>query len=297
MKISTIVAATDFSEGADLAARRAATLASRDRTPLELLHIVSAEGLESLRDWVRDPPDAAERLVAGAQRLLDESAGALAGITGAKVTPRLVVGNVLDGIRAACGPESLLVVGAHGASTLGDVLLGTTAERLVRDCAGPVLVVRQPPREPYRNVIVGVDLQQDCPDLLSRAVRFAGDARITAVHAYEVPFESMLQRAGIQAAAVEGHRAGALNEALARIGELSEAASGDPNWVLPLVERGDPARLIVEHGRAVDADLLVVARRSRSLFETFLIGSVARRVVAEADRDVLVMPAPGASAA
>jgi nucleotide-binding universal stress UspA family protein len=285
---SKIVAATDFSPSAERASARAAMVASAHGAPLGLVHVVSASGLASLRAWIRDPADLPERLVSDAATCLQAAAKAL----GRGVRSRLIQGEVVEQLRAATSPEVLVVVGAHGAGTLGDLLIGSTAERLVSECAGPVLVVRDDPRGPYSRALAGMDLEAGCPGLLAQLAAFAPDARITALHAYEVPFESTLTRAGVAPAEVSRLRADAVSRAHEAIRRSSEAATGDADRVLPLVDRGDPARLLVEHGRATGAELLAVARRSRPWVHAMLIGSVARRVVAEADRDVLVLRGP-----
>jgi pyruvate/2-oxoglutarate dehydrogenase complex dihydrolipoamide acyltransferase (E2) component len=51
----------------------------------------------------------------------------------------------------------LLVLGARGTSFMRHLMLGSTAERLVRKSNRPLLVVRQPPHERYRRVIVALD--------------------------------------------------------------------------------------------------------------------------------------------
>ena len=144
----------------------------------------------------------------------------------------------------------------------------------------------------YRNVIVGLDLESRDPQLLADVLRLLPGARITAFHAYDVPFEGTLQRAGVGMEEINRQRGEAIARALEQIREVTEAAGAAADRVVPLVERGDPARLIVDRARAIDADLIVVAPRRRSRVHALLRGSVARRVAAEADRDVLVLHPP-----
>src|SRR5690242_19745669 len=138
--LHAIIVATDFSESAARAARRGALIADEHGLPVELLHVVSAPGLERVRAWFKDRSGLAERVAADAQQSLDATAAALAA-PGRSVTTRLVVGDVHDELTAESAPGVLLVVGARGESTLGDLIFGSTAERVVRDSAGPVLVV------------------------------------------------------------------------------------------------------------------------------------------------------------
>ena len=286
--LRTIVVATDFSEGAERATRRAALIARERGLPLELLHVVSAPALERVRAWFKDRADLVDRLTAEACQTLDAAAAALA-TPQTPVHKRLVEGDVAAEIEAASAAEVLLVMGARGESALGDMFFGSTAEKVVREAEGPVLVVRAEPREAYRNVLVGVDLETSCGALLRDAAILLPKARLTALHAYQVPFEGALRRAGVREEELERQRGLALRQTLDAITALGRQAARD---VLAAGERGDPARLLVQHATRIDADLIAVARRSRSPLQALLIGSVARRVVAESDRDVLVLRGP-----
>lgn len=52
---------------------------------------------------------------------------------------------------------------------------------------------------------------------------------------------------------------------------------------------GDPAEVLMEVAREVDADLLIVGRRGSNFVARTLLGSVAQRVVQHARCDVLVV--------
>jgi nucleotide-binding universal stress UspA family protein len=286
MNLDTIVAATDFSDDAGHAVRRAARLAARHGARLELLHVVDRVGLDAVRAWVREPADLAERLVEDARRLLGRCA---AGV-GAAASPRVAVGGVLEEILSSCGAAGLLAIGAHGVNPLRDAIVGTSAARLVGRCRTPILVVRQPANDDYRNVLVAVDLQPGSEPVFAAAARLAPDAQPSALHAYEVPFEGMLQRAGVEQAYVDRHREDAFRRAFEDIRRLSAATGGDAERFLPVVARGDAARLTLERAHAIGADLIVMGKRRRSAMEALALGSVTRHVLANAKADVLVLP-------
>jgi nucleotide-binding universal stress UspA family protein len=280
-----IVAATDFSDDAGYAVRRAALLASQHSLALELLHVVDRAALDAVREWVRGPADLADRLVEDARSALARAATGL----GTPASARVAVGDVRDEILANCERAALLVVGAHGLSPLRDAMLGTTAERLAGRCGAPILVVRKPAPQPYRKVVVAVDLLPGSENVVEAASRFAPGSRMAAVHAYEVPFEGALQRAGVSAADIDQHRAEAHRAAVGAIERMSAAAAGDAFALLPAVARGDAARLILDERVSLGADLVVIGKRRRSAVETLLLGSVTRHVIADADCDVLVV--------
>jgi nucleotide-binding universal stress UspA family protein len=284
-----IVAATDFSPDAGYAVSRAALLASRHRASLELLHVVSKSSLDALREWVRAPADFAERMVHDVRRLLEESAADIVRSTGIAAAARVETGDVVDVVLAHCDRADLLAVGAHGLNPLRDAILGTTVERLVGRCRRPILVARRLPAE-YRNVLVPVDLLAGSANALASAAGIAPEARITVIHAYEVPFEGALARAGVSAAEIDAHRAEAFQKALDAIGKLAESAGGAAGRFLPMVERGHAARLVIDRERSLGADLIVIEKRARSPVEAMLLGSVTRHILADAGCDVLVLP-------
>ena len=283
--VKRIIAATDFSSDADNGVRRAAMLAAQHGAELELLHVVSRSSLDAVRAWVREPADIAERLVDDARRLLEQCAAGL----GRPAATHVAVGEVLDEILSGCPAGSTLVLGARGLNPLRDAILGTTAERLLGRGSLPVLIVRNAAQQGYRRLLAAVDLLPGSENVLARAAGFAPGAKMAAVHAYDVVFEGALHRAGVAQGVIDGHRAEAFHNALEAIRRLSEAATGDPTLFLPIAERGHAARLILEHERTLDADLVVIGKRRRSALESVLLGSVTRHVLADAKADVLVV--------
>ena len=287
-ELTSILAVTDFSDGATHAACRAARLAADHGAKLALLHVLSRPDLETLRDLFGSAADAELALVADARHQLDELAQQLKARTGIAATSRLVVGRVIDEIVAAGLAADMLVLGAHGASGLRELLFGTTAERLLRKTALPMLVVKRSSESAYRRVLVPVDFSAHSDIALALARRVAPSAEISVVHAFDVPFENRLRMAGVAERDIRVHRERAHQQALIRIDALFQRAGGPIHRGASVVERDDPRRLIVATEQAHDADLIIISRQGQSVVEEFLIGSVARRVIADATCDVLV---------
>ena len=280
MALARIVCATDFSTDAARAARRAAILAREHAAALQLLHVVSRPRLDALRRWVRRPAGLPERLVEAAHEKMQQGAG----------EGRVVIGDVVSSIARAAAGVDLLVLGARGVNPLKDVVLGTTAERLIGSCAGPILVVRTAPQGAYRRVLAAVDLEPGSEAALDAALLLAPDATARAVHVYEVPFEGMLQRAGVSRDELKQHRLRAHRAATARIAALSRAACGDPHRFVGITQQGPAAAGIVHAQQKTGADLLVLLKRARSPAEKLVLGSVTRHVLPDVRCDVLLVP-------
>lgn len=196
--------------------------------------------------------------------------------------------DALPEIAAAAMRADLVVLGARRRNLLRELVLGTPAERVVRTSRRPVLVVKQAPTAAYRRVLVPVDLEAGSQAALQLAARLAPTAALHLFHALTAPLEGSLRRAGASAAVLQQHRNAAREASRGQLWNL--AASVAPTQLRVSVEHGAPAWATLERARAVGADLIVVGKASRFALADFLLGNLARRLLAEATADVLVLP-------
>ena len=144
-EIRSILAPTDFSAHSERALRYACGLAERLGSELHLVHILSdvlPTGPDPLLMPVMPPEyyeENEERARETLGRLLDPAWG----------SPRSVVtavrwGSPVETIVAYAEDlrVDLLVIATHGRTGLSHVLLGSVAERIVREAPCPVLTVR-----------------------------------------------------------------------------------------------------------------------------------------------------------
>ena len=289
--VQRFVAATDFSGHANWAAQRAALLAAQHGAQLELLHVVAEGPLDALRKLLHAKAKGVANLVDGVRHALKDAAAALAKATGASVAARVEIGEVLDVITQQSGAADLLVLGARGTSPLRDAILGTTAERLLGKCSRPMLIVKRRPARRYERVLVALDFSRASENALRATLRLVPQAMLIAVHAYDVPFEGKLSLAGVDQDVIDGYRYRAAEKAIADIHALSERTARGRKAVVPKVGRGYPPHLILGQEKARRADLIALGKQRRRLVQEFLLGSVARHVLADSRSDVLIGPA------
>jgi CPA2 family monovalent cation:H+ antiporter-2 len=149
-----------------------------------------------------------------------------------------------------------------------------------------------PPERAYSKVLVALDLLPGSEEAMAAALEFAGTATLVAAHAFDVPFEGMLARAGVATPVIDEHRLRAHQAAFEKIAALSRAVSGDASRFLALAERGHPAKVLVEQQGKTGADLVVLRKRARSLVEAIVLGSVTRHVLTDVASDVLLLAEP-----
>lgn len=288
-----ILAATDFSALARHAAERAAHLAHETETPLTLMHVLPGGALEQLREWLGAGHPLEQQLHEEADRHLGALAAELQTHGPATVSPVLSTGSPLVEIGRQCEDQdvSLLVVGARGSGFLRQLVLGSTSERLLRRTRRPMLIVRHRPHDAYRHVLVALDFSPWSAHAIELARQVAPGARLLLFNAYQVPFESKLRYAGVDAATIEHYRHQARADALQRVLSLADSTGLKAGEWAPCIVEGDPSQRLIEQEQEQDCDLVVLGKHGRSVTEDMLLGSVSKHVLAEGSTDVLVSTA------
>lgn len=294
MNLRTIVAATDLSAASRHAADRAGSLAAGHGARLTLAHALAASALDDLRRWIGQDADVGAALQAEAGAALHALAVELQQRHGIEAAERVSCGHPVQEIARLADEldADLLVTGTRGAGFFRGVVVGSTAERIAKRSARPVLMVRQSVHEQYRRLLVPVDFSPWSAEALALAQRVAPDATLVLMHAVEVPFEGKMRYAGVDGASVQAYRDGARREGTERLQALA-AQSGVPpaRLRLSMPAGADPWVLVAQEEQEHDCDLIVIGKHGRNALEELLLGSTTRMVLAECSADVLVSTA------
>lgn len=151
IEIRRILAPTDFSEHADKAVRYACQLAERLGSELHLLHVLSdvvPAGPDPMLAPVLPPEyyrETEEQSRIALAQLIEPDWGHPGGFEAA-----VRWGGPVEGIvdYAADLEIDMIVIATHGRSGLSHALLGSVAERIVREAPCPVLTIRDRKHSP-----------------------------------------------------------------------------------------------------------------------------------------------------
>ncbi|MDO8370253.1 MAG: universal stress protein, partial [Candidatus Nitrotoga sp.] len=154
--------------------------------------------------------------------------------------------------------------------------------------------VRNKLSEPYRRVLVPLDLSVHSLAVAELARRVAPEAHLTLAHAFEVPFEGKLKFAGVSDEDIHHFR----QEERQRVQDALHTLANsliDGEYADIRVEYGMPEVVIPEMLHETAADMVVVGKHGKSEIIDMLLGSMTKHLLLDAPCDVLVMP-PGQEA-
>jgi len=182
----------------------------------------------------------------------------------------------VDGILRAAKEISadLIAMGTHGRSGVNRLMLGSVAERVLRESSVPVLTVRPEPGGPeplpaIRQIVCPVNDSEVARRSLAYAAQLAQcfGAELTVLHVRE----------------------GNGKDSIADLCSWVPAETRSTCKVREVTREGEAAQEIVAAASELSCDLLVLAARHRRFFDSTVIGTTTVRVVRHAPCAVLTV--------
>lgn len=262
-----ILAATDFSARADRAIDRALLLGEQLGREVILAHVVDAG------------PDAVINQAALDRQMADclQSKAAIARF----IYPRGKIGAALASA-AEAEQADLIVIAVARHNAIGDYILGTAVDHVLRHCRQPVLVVKRRAHAPYRSIGIATDFSEPSLSALVQAAELFPDLPLHLIHAYRVPFEGW-QKAEPVRDQIRDASAAVFTEFMARVPADIAAR------VIKHLAYGDPHTAINTVVEAEQLDLLVLGSHGESGFRHAMLGSQANALLATSTLDTMVI--------
>ncbi len=182
--------------------------------------------------------------------------------------------------------SDLVVVGAHPRPAVARFLVGSTAERVIRLAYVPVLVATQARREPFRRILVALDLSGQSQRVFKIAVTLAeaDGAELRALYVQDRLTPMLLEAALFDEKETRHHARSQLQKTMAQMAVPSEL------MVSREIREGHAGHEILHAAEEWDADLIVTGTHGFGFFNRLLLGSTSVHVLRHGKRATLVVP-------
>ncbi|BFU94407.1 MAG: universal stress protein [Nitrospira sp.] len=287
-----IVFATDFSDCASRAQEYAVFLAKANEAKVCVLHVLESPspllfGSQAATTYLEQMQKEGERQLAAIEQQLTHS-----GLTGVEV--RQMVGIPSEQIKKAAqdiGAE-VVVVGTSGRTALDMILLGSTAERVIKDAPCPVLAIPARPETcqtpSIQHVMAALDFSSPSLDAVEYAIQIANyfGAKMTLVHVLEPIYYGAEPEHSVEAKWQKWvHWRAQLDQLAALVSSFGLATR-------TMLRGGIPAVSIIDCAKEQGCDLIVMGTHGRPRWARLFFGSVAEAVVRQASCPVLTVKSP-----
>jgi nucleotide-binding universal stress UspA family protein len=292
-----------FDETSPAALEYARHFAQQSNGIVYLLHVVPTDELHLLRKIYR-PEEGGGADTVKAERVSKELLQELARAHLAHVRYEIITRLNSDPVAGILEAEKeiapdLVTMATHGRTGIAHLILGSVAEKVVRESRCPVFSTRRGEAlggaKLFQNILVPVDIGEHSAKTFVYARRIAeySEGAVYPLHIVPTDETDLLLRDVYQAR--EGNRANAvIAEKVARekLDSLAREHLSGVRYHTELHVSGDPAKTILEVERAVGADLLIMATHGLHGLFHLLLGSLTEKMLRESTCPVLSLHQP-----
>ena len=290
-KLGPIWVGTDFSEAANLAVQRAAGLAREHAQVLHLLHALDeGDWLARVMNLMHGELDQTSISKAAGSRLADLSRQLMAeGV--AAVDYHLEMGSLGTALHSLAkeGRGNLFVMGARGEDSFREAMLGSTADRVLRNGTLPVLLCRRD-AAPWRRVVLATDFSTAAAGACRLGLSLAPGANHYLFHASEPVLDRGLAFANAGPEVRDAYHRESWGKVALDMNAFAGELGARESHVIMAPRQGHPARVLASFVDEMEADLVVLGARPRARWEANLLGSTALFASSRLGCDVLLVP-------
>ncbi|GAB1817985.1 universal stress protein [Herbidospora sp. RD11066] len=258
----------------------AADDAARRGSWLRVVHVIDRSPYELTQSPELDAQlaDAACRIMTEAEKTARDQRPGLG------MRLQSIEGRPADVLRRLADESAELVLGSRGMGRTAGSILGSVSMQLAGHARGPVVIVRDRPRNRVGEIVVGLDETADCQRPISYAFEQAdlNGSEVRALHAWALPTHTYAPEITFDLEKVRaGQRAVAASQ-------LAKHRKRYPRLeVFDDLRSAHPVEALVDASR--EADLVVVGSHGRGRAGSMVMGSVSRRVLRHARCPIAVV--------
>lgn len=180
--------------------------------------------------------------------------------------------------------SGVIVTGVARHNSIGDYILGTAVDYIVRKASVPVLVVRRRADRSYGPVIVATDFSECSRRALMVAADFFPHAGLRLLHAYSGPGVRMNFEGKSE------HNETEAREQMTAFLEAARLPAETARRIETELDEGGISSAIERCRRAIGAELVVLGRTGRREIVQALLGSKAETILNTVHSDILIVP-------
>jgi nucleotide-binding universal stress UspA family protein len=284
VSVQNILLASDFSSASDKAAAYAKGLALNFRSNVEIAHVFDPSVVTSYMESILGLPVKERQHISNESLQRLEKDFTAAGIEARTSLPEGHRPHVALLKLARERDTDLIVAGTHSKWGLERLLVGSTAEELIRNSFCPVLTVgphaKELPEGPlvFRTIVYATDFSAEAAKAAVFALSFAQDSGAHIYFCYVARDEST----PTEKKSVDANFKAALKKLI---------PESTYEWCSPetVVAHGDAAESILELSERVQADLIVLGARNASFWLTHIEHGLTPDLLAEATCPVMTV--------
>lgn len=177
-KLKKILLLTDFSDVANNAALYASNISKKTNSEVEILHIINTPV-----DWVKHPLEK-EKLYPETKAEIGRAKSKLSAMVREfKLQGIEAADNLIYNVGAEDLPHyikkekyDLIIMGSHGSKGIKEYVIGSNAQKVIRACQVPVLVVKTPPaRESIDRIVMASTFEENQKPFFNQLFDYASD--------------------------------------------------------------------------------------------------------------------------
>jgi universal stress protein E len=296
-----ILAATDFSDHGTRAVQRALWIAQQSCKRLVVANVVAdirkaihQTSYGSRVDFLHGDEEQFQReLRRESDERLKREITSL-GSTGIEIKYETLLGEPYQELTHSVQQEryDLVVAGTRGHSPLKQLVLGSTAKRLIHNCPASVWIVKNKTIKPPAKIVAAIDMSDVSRRALEEGVWTAkqSGAQLHVLHVIEsTNLGANLLDTQVAGTPSKSVRELIRNEVGQQFQQFVSSVGVDAANATKHISWGSPAHETVRIAAELGADLVVLGTIGRGGFQGLLLGNTAETVLTQCDCDVLAV--------
>jgi len=180
----------------------------------------------------------------------------------------------------------LIIMGTQGRRGLAHIMLGSTAEEVVRMADCPVFTIREKetakPIKAFQQILVPVDFSEHSATAIAYAKRIAQDydAQLQLLHIIENTTHPAFSLSG--KSSIYDFFPNIKEDSINKVKKMFDEANGPEVKSEIFIKDGHPAHETIEFSKEKGSDLIVISTHGLTGVDHFLLGSVSEKVVRRA---------------